>query len=193
MASMTTPLLDKDGVGTASYASLGAGVKKALEEIVAAGEKIRVIVLGAREQAMVGTDRRVFVCKPGSTGASLGAGVTAWRYENLAGVQLQKGFLTDAVVLRTRRRTRGKTSYWGEKGDDPFTADNAIPIADASDQVRTGVAFLSQLIALAHTTPPRPVPMVVADRLRNLADLRDRGILTEHEFQAAKTRILDNA
>ena len=191
MASMPAPLLDKDGVGTASYASLGARVKRALEEIVAAGEKIRVIVLGAREQAMVGTDIRVFVCKPGATEASLGAGITAWRYENLAGVQLQKGFLTDAVVLRTRRRTRGKTSYWGEKGDDPFTADNAIPIADASDQVRTGVAFLSQLIALAHT-PPRPVPMVVADRLRNLADLRDRGILTEHEFQAAKTRILDN-
>jgi hypothetical protein len=186
---MTTPYVDGDGAGTASYASLEAGVKRALEEMLAAGEKVRVAICGARGQAIVATGTRVFVCKPASTTAS-GAEITAWPYENLAGVELQKRFLTDAVVLRPRGRTRRKTGYWGEKGEDPFTAADAIPITSDSEQVRTAVAFLSQLIVLARDRP-RTVPLV-ADKLRKLAELRDRGALTEHEFQAAKRRVLGN-
>jgi hypothetical protein len=67
---MTTPDLDRAAVGTASYASLGAGMKSALEDMLAPGERIRVIIGGARGQALVGADTRVLVCKPGATGAA---------------------------------------------------------------------------------------------------------------------------
>jgi len=191
---MTRPRLDSEGVDTAAYASLPTRVKHALEERLVVGETIRVILCGAGGQAMVGTDRRVFVCKPGAEAdVAAGAEITAWEYTDLVRVRLQKRFLSDAVVLQPRRRTRQRTSYWGEAGDDPFTAANAIPISGDPDHVRAGVVFLSQLITLPRApTPSAGTVPAVADRLRKLAALRDRGILTEHEFLAAKARILSN-
>ena len=47
--------------------------------------------------------------------------------------------------------------------------------------------------AYAEPPPPAPAPAPAVDpveRLSELADLRDRGVLTEEEFTAAKSKIL---
>ncbi len=47
----------------------------------------------------------------------------------------------------------------------------------------------------AHTPPPTAAPVAaggdaLVDRLTRLADLRDRGVLSEEEFQAQKAKLL---
>ena len=52
-------------VGLDSYKRLKRRVQQALESNLTENEPIRVIIHGAHGQAMIGTDSRVFVCKPG--------------------------------------------------------------------------------------------------------------------------------
>jgi hypothetical protein len=143
---------------------------------------------------MVGTDSRVFVCKPGfMAGATFGAEVTSWSYQNLIGVQAHKGVMSGAVVLQGPGQSGQKTSYWGGGKDDPAKAPNAIPVAGDWQQVNAGVARLRQLIDEAHRPAQTGVPTAqpsAADELRKFADLRNEGVLSEEEFEQAKMRIL---
>lgn len=192
-----TPQIDEQNVRPADFDKLKGRVKKALGENLAADETIRVIIHGAFGQAMIGTDTRVFVCKPGfMAGAAFGAEVTSWSYVNLVGVQAHKGLTTGSVVLQAPGQTGKRTSYWGGKDEDPAKAPNAIPIAGDWKQVQTGVARLRQLIDRAHTPAAplpgaAPAPPSTADELRKLADLHGDGVLTDAEFQAAKARLLE--
>jgi hypothetical protein len=195
---MTTPRVDEQTVQPGEFEKLKDRVKKALSENVAPDETIRVIIRGARGQAMIGTDSRVFVCKPGfMAGASFGAEVTSWSYRNLLGVQRHKGLMTGAVLLQGPGQTGKKTSYWAnKKNDDPWKAPNAIPIAGDWSQVDAGVARLRQLIDQAHAPSATerdvaPAPSSTADELRKLAELHSQGVLTDEEFQSAKTRVLE--
>jgi hypothetical protein len=193
----TRPALDAS-VQAADYDSLKRKVKAALVQNLASDETIKAIIRGAHGQAMIGTERRVFVCKPGfMAGASFGAEVTSWSYQNLLGVQAHKGMLSGAVVLQGPGQTGTKTSYWQGGRDDPRQAPNAIPIAGDWPRVNQGVARLRQLIDDAHR-PVAPVlapattqaPLSTADELRKLADLREEGILSEEEFESAKAQLL---
>jgi Short C-terminal domain len=194
--SELTPPLDAEHVTSGDFANLNRKVKTALIDNLLPNETIRVIIRGARSQAMIGTDRRVFVCKPGfAAGAAFGVEVTSWSYVNLLGVQRHKGMVSGAIVLQGPGQSGKKTSYWGNKDDDPFKAPNALPIAGNWKHVDVGVTRLRHLIDAAHTpiaTPQAttPTPASTADELRKLAELHAEGILTAEEFQAAKAQLL---
>jgi Short C-terminal domain len=195
--AMAAPSPDEASAHPAEFQMLRGKVQQAVEENLAPGEAIRVIIRGAQGQAMIGTDTRVFVCEPGfMAGASFGAEVTSWSYLNLLGVQLHKGMVSGSVVLQGPGQTGKKTSYWGQGDDDPRRMPNAIPIAKDWKQVQAGVARLRQLIDQKHAPAPvaplaAPTPLSVADELRKLADLRSHGILTDAEFQSQKARLLE--
>ena len=77
------------------FAKLKSKVKTVLEQNLGSDDAIRFVIRGAHGQAMVGTDTRVFVCKPGfMAGATFGAEVTSWSYANPVGVQVHKGTFT---------------------------------------------------------------------------------------------------
>lgn len=191
---MSTPERSRLGIEPADFEKLKKKVKAAVTENLAPDEAIRVIVHGANGQAIVGSDTRAFVCKPGFlAGATLGAEVTSWSYRNLLGVQVHKGMVSGAVVLQGPGQTGTKTSYWGGKGDDPYKAPNAIPVAGDWQTIQARVATLRQLIDAAHgsAVAPAPAPPAsVADELRKLADLRTEGVLSEDEFAALKSKLL---
>ena len=112
---MSQPSLD-ESISTAVYDKLKKKVKQALEENIAPGETIRVLIRGAHGQAIVGTDNRAFVCKPGfMAGASFGAEITSWSYQNLVGVQAHKGLMSGSVVLQGPGQS-GKKRATGEEG-----------------------------------------------------------------------------
>jgi hypothetical protein len=193
---MATPPLDRERVSSDVYEKLKGKVRNALEQNLAPEETIRVIIRGAHGQAMIGTNTRVFVCKPGfMAGASFGAEVTSWGYQNLLGVQAHKGIMSGSVVLQGPGQSGQKTSYWASGKDDPAKAPNAIPVAGDWKQVHEGVAVLRQLIDAAHQAPADGGGAVAssstADELRKLADLRSEGILSDEEFQAAKARLIE--
>jgi hypothetical protein len=193
---VSTPRLDESSVKPVAYEKLNKKVKNALSENVSAEETIKVVIRGAHGQAIVGTDSRAFICKPGfMAGAAFGMELTSWSYRNVTGVQAHKGMLSGAVVLQAPGQTGNKTSYWSSKDDNPTKAPNAIPVAGDWTEVNAGVARLRELIDAAHRPAAAPVPTSsggAADELRKLADLRDQGILTDEEFQAAKARVLES-
>jgi Short C-terminal domain len=191
------PRLDYPGAHPRDFGNLNPKVQRALEENLARDETIQVIIRGAHGQAMIGTESRVFVCKPGwMDGAAFGAETTSWSYRNLVGVQVHKGLMSGAVVLQAPGQTGKKTSYWGNKDDDPAKAPNAIPVVGAWSEVQAGVVRLRQLVDQAHAPVSAAPPATQAqpskaDELRKLADLHGDGILTDEEFRHAKSRLLE--
>jgi hypothetical protein len=61
--------------------------------------------------------------------------------------------------------------------------------ANAAAQTESAVAFREQLAA-GFSAPRGVAPVDVADQLTKLADLRDRGALTDAEFEAQKAKLL---
>ena len=153
-------------------------------------------------------------------GASFGSELTTWDYRNLAGVQLHTGMMSGAVVLQASGQSGTSTSYWKNKDSDPYKTPNAIPIVRPWDQAQAGVARLRELVDAVHrpetpTAPswppsaPAAPPGEPAARdtsfptsvsagtgeptvqlLRDLAELRDAGILTTEEFETKKAEVL---
>jgi len=192
--AVSVPQIDQRSVNPADFEKLKNKVKQALSENISPDETVRVIIRGAQGQAIVATDTRAFVCKPGfMAGATFGAEVASWSYQNITGVQVHKGMLTGSVVIQAPGQSGKKTSYWGQKNDDPYKAPNAIPVASDWSDVKAGVARLRQLIDVVHTPASSPAGQAApstADELRKLAELRSDGILSEEEFQTAKAQLL---
>jgi hypothetical protein len=181
---------------------LHAKARAEITSSLAAGEEIAVVITGASKQAIVGTDRRVFVYKKGfMAGATFGSELTSFDYRNLGGVQLHRGMMSGAVVLQGPGLSGASTNYWKNSDSDPFKAPNAIPLVRPFEPAEAGVAELRRLIADAHSgahdqpvqsPPPQPAaaPASVADELQKLAALRDAGHLSAEEFQRLKDRLL---
>ena len=180
---------------TGPRARLHPKANEALDTNLDPDEQVVVVITGASNQALIGTDRRAFVYKKGfMAGAAFGSEMTSWDYRNLVGVQLHAGMMSGSVVLQAPGQSGSKTNYWKQGDDDPFKAPNAIPVSRPFDQAEKGVAELRRLIAQAHAPVQAPAaapqPVSFAEEIAKLADLRSSGALTDEEFAAAKARLL---
>jgi hypothetical protein len=186
--------------GTADRASLHKKANAELDANLRPDESVEVIINGPSNQAVIGTDRRVFVYKKGfMAGATFGAEMTSWDYRNLVGVQIHTGMMSGAVVLQAPGQSGIKTSVWASGDGDPYKAPNAIPINRPFDQAKVGVGRLRELIETAHRESPNAAGAPVAgsgpslaDELKKLADLRATGVLSDDEFVALKAKLLSN-
>ena len=171
-------------------------VQGVLEENLAPDEVVQVVIRGAHGQAIVGTQSRAFVIKPGwMAGATLGAETTTFSYPTLLGVQVHKGMISGAVALQTPAHTGTKMSYWGSQKDDPSKAPNAIPVTNEWPHVKAAASNLRALIDAAHAPAPSTPAAATSDgsftdQLEKLAALRASGALSEQEFNAAKQRLI---
>jgi hypothetical protein len=181
----------------AQVSRLRQRVRQALAENLREGEVVRVVIHGANGQAIIGTDSRLFVIKPGfMAGASFGVETTSWSYRNLVGVQVHKGMMTGSVVVQAPGQSGASTSYWGGGKSDPYKAPNAIPIAGGWQEVRSAVAELQNLVDESHQPGPAPAPRVeisIAEELKKLAELNQSGALTDDEFAAAKQHLISRS
>lgn len=181
----------------AQVAKLKNRVRVALTENLKADEKVRVVIHGANGQALIGTDSRLFVIKPGfMAGSAFGVETTSWSFRNLVGIQVHKGMVTGSVVVQAPGQSGTNTSYWGGDKSDPYKAPNAIPIAGNWQEVRSAVAELQNLIDEAHNpvqVAPSPPASSVADELKKLAELNQAGALTDEEFAAAKQQLISGS
>ena len=165
---------------------------EAVERTLAADERVRLVIRGASNQAIVATDRRALVFKKGfMAGATFGSELTSWSYQNLVGVQIHTGMMSGAVILQGPGQAGTRTSRWKGDDADPDLAPNAIPLIRPFDEARRGAAELGRLIDEAHRAAPADqAEASVADELRKLADLRADGVLTDAEFAALKAKLL---
>jgi Short C-terminal domain len=106
------------------------------------------------------------------------------RMEKLGGApaeDLMKDAIADPAAFRERMWARADTlKAQAAQGINPLTGEK-------SDQPVSGSNPLANMQAAFGMAPAAPDP---ADQIAKLADLRDRGALTDEEFQAEKKKIL---
>jgi len=146
-----------------------------------------------------------------SFAAGLGAGtlggrrVTHFPYKQITGIEYNAGMLSGVLeILTPSYQGSANKDFWKGLGkgtntdsNDPFKLSNTLPLgkeqfavaAPAIQQLREKVAA-SHAVEVVVQAPISAAPASMADELRQLAELKEQGILTEEEFSAAKARIL---
>jgi hypothetical protein len=114
-------------------------------------EKVKVIIQGLSDSAIIGTDTRCFVYKRGEMGgAAFGGKLISWDYANLNGVQLETGSQSGAVSLQGPGTTSEDMSYWNTHKEGPAASPYQISLTkELFEQAREGVAVLRKLISNA--------------------------------------------
>jgi hypothetical protein len=143
-------------------------------------ETVRVIIQGLIGSAFVGTDRRLFVFRKQLWNMK----TASWGYESITGV---------AMDFPTMGRRFVEVHAAGEHSD--LTTMQISGSNGAADRAKEGIALLRQLIAeyrqrSAQRASLHPSDPSAAQRLRELAGLRDAGIITGAEFEAKKKELL---
>lgn len=185
-----------------SVGDLHPKAQSALKENLMPDEAVRVILLGVRRNAaMIATDSRIFIFKTGvAAGATFGSKFASFDYRNVSGVTLHTGAMTGSAVLDIAGAAPVGSSYWGNKNNDPWKAQNAIPIARPYEPAKTEIGKVRHLIAAWHDGQSRSGAVSgeskssssedIVDQIKRLGDLRDQGVLTAEEFNTKKTELL---
>lgn len=183
---VTRVLHDPDPL--ADLGRLGPRAARALGENLAPDETVRVVIRGRASQAIVGTDTRVLVLKPGFIpGADPAAEVSSWDYRDVAGVEVNERILGGSVALRVPGRDAIELPFWGGGSADPREAPNAIPAGGDWDVIRARADSLASLIDAQHASDTRSES--AAQLLRELEDLHRHGVLSDAETSVAERRL----
>jgi hypothetical protein len=128
---------------------------EALDENLAPDERVRVVVRGSFNSALIATDRRVFMFKMGAeSGALMGTKLTSYSYDKLSGCSFETGVLTGRVSL---------DGPWGRERGKRHDPAHGLALARRHfKQARQGAIALGQLIAKQqmglHTRLTDPAP-----------------------------------
>lgn len=142
-----------------------------LHEIMREGEQILFLTSGFYDGTtwlIVATDLRVIFL---DKGLIFGLKQLEFAYEKISSIKQTNGLILAAVTMAT-------------SGGEAMI-DN-IPKGEA----RKMCEVVSERISRGSRAVPRSSNDDIIDKLKQLAELRDRGVLTEEEFLAQKARIL---
>lgn len=162
-------------------AQLHKDANQALDDHLAPGETVKVIIRGSSSSAIIGTDRRVFVFKKGIFNREL----ATFEYKETSGVILQTGLVLGYAALQ------GPGLAAVDGADKTSKAPHAISINEKG-QAQENVPLLRALISERQAAAAAPAAPGgdVTDQLRKLGELRDSGILTDAEFDSKKAELL---
>ena len=130
--------------------------------------------------------------------------MTTIHYSEMTGIQVNTGHLMGVLQVTSPSYPAVRADYWTSANkatkagvDSATVAPNCIPIAKKQvTKWEPQLERLRQLIAEAHAPVKVTTPALVssppsaADRLKQLAELRDDGIISAEDFDAKKTQLL---
>jgi len=162
---------------------------------IVAGETILVKLPGLcgwqEGVAFVVTDRRIYILKWGMfTGHTFGGQCGAYGFNQITGLEIRKQFLGGMLQVLTAANRNTQSIFSG----DMKKADNIVVF----NWPRQGEAF-QRAVSIAREVMQKAMNAGAAhivehesdaDEIAKLALLRDKGILTEEEFQAKKRQLL---
>jgi hypothetical protein len=168
-------------------------MKPLLDQSIEPGEKVEILIVGAFNQMVVGTDRRIVVLKKGlMAGATFGHKLSSWEYRNVTGIQLDTRASSGILIIHAGGEEPIKSSYWASGKGSAQEAPNAITFASKPDaDAQAGVAQLRKRVADAHAPQQSTVAPDPVEQLRKLGELRDSGVITPEEFESKKRDLLD--
>lgn len=139
---------------------------------------------------------------------SLGGGrITIFHYSEITGIEYNAGFLNGVLeVLTPSYQGTANKDFWrgsnksrNADSNDPWTLSNCLPMAKPIyqsalprlNEMRARIAESKRsTVVVEPTAAQSPETRGLAEELERLAGLRDRGVLDELEFAAAKKAAL---
>lgn len=178
-------------------------------------EPVKLILIGnvAYAGALVAFEDRCLIAKGGAMGSfmagSLGGGrVTTFYFDQITGIEYNSGLISGVLeVLTPSYQGTANKDFW--KGissgglrnlddNDPWKLSNTLPLN--KDDYRTAKPLIDSLRKLIseyrrggiqqQATPARQNNL--SEELLKLSELRDKGVLSDDEFTAAKAKLLGN-
>ena len=151
------------------------------------GEAVKVVIRGPWDQAIIATERRLFIFKRGwMGGAFLGRKMTSWDYRTITGISMETTALGGIVAVEIPGGSAGADRGYFS-GSNP---SNTLPITRESyDTAAKGVAEIRRLIS-EHQSGGRAIQGSLAQEMERLARLHERGQLTDDEFATMKRRLM---
>jgi len=154
-----------------------------VKRILESGEQILLAAQEARSTNLINPDTifvttgRLIVRRPSSLG--MRKNIEDYRYMDIANVQLHSGILRSSILLKMR-----------------FRSDN-VEIDNISKEVgekvfkliQEGIAKLSP-VSLPTVKTPDAFQQEIIDKIKELAKLKDQGLLTDEEFTRKKADLL---
>lgn len=177
--------------------ALSGGLKKALDSNIGPSEEIAVSLQGLRGEALVATDRKVYVLKAGySSGAMFGGKCKAFPYGHISSVEFSCGLtqgrvqITAAGSVEQRGHSgKGALDAWA----DAHQAENVVNFHKGRKALFQEAAnLIRERVDAAHNQPAVTAAVAVdeAEQIRKLKGLVEDGIITQEEFEAKKRQIL---
>lgn len=171
--------------------------EKIVNQNMSEDEKILVKLQGNNGQALVMTNKRLYIVKWGFVaGNTFGGKCVGYEYKNVTALEINKHMVNHIFQVLTPATQHQKLQTIGgrEKGTNATESDFAITYSNSKVVPLFQVAVNKgrQIIEKAHETSGS---QTAADdgglqQLERLAELKDKGILTNEEFQAKKKQIL---
>lgn len=169
--------------------------EKILSQNLQPGEKVMVKLQGQFGQALVMTNKRLYIVKWGmQAGSTFGGKCIAYEYRNITAIEIRKHAMSRFVQILTPATQDRKLSYWASsnKPESAIASDFAVTYESKKDPafqeaVNTARRVMEKLHEGAHHSVAADDSI---DQLEKLAALRQKGILTDEEFQAKKKQIL---
>jgi Short C-terminal domain len=191
---------------TVGISDLPKQVRKHAAGHIGESEPILFFLEGNHHQTLVALPDRVAIFKPGFMANSTGGcRVTAIPYREMTGVQMNTGMMLGVFQVTSPSYPAVRTDFWtnadnmvNASSNSPTVAPNCIPIAKRDVKLwEPELDRLRRLIAEAHApianqveTGATPPAAKAAERLKQLAELREMGILTDEEYGAKKAEML---
>ncbi|GCE89684.1 hypothetical protein MSKU15_1285 [Komagataeibacter diospyri] len=185
---------------------LPKSLEKAVAQNVKPGETVLVKICGAAKEALICTDSRVLIIKTGlMTGHLFGSNVFQLNYSNIASAEVKYKLLTGYFEISAGGVQNSNMSYWSQDdATNPAKAPNCVSLTgkEMANSFREASQLIMQKIAEAKAPPPAHATSNAASpetsssssdlvsQLEQLAKLKEAGVLSQEEFDAAKRKLI---
>jgi len=181
------------------HGRLAEGIRGALYE----DEKIELMYSSSglsikNTQALILTNRRVLIGKSGrDAGMHFGKEVTAFNYAEITNVEYRTGPLTGWIEILSPAFPAILNPHFYSSGEanDPWKRPNCIPVILGDKKKGNEIALeIRRRTDAAKNKQGTPIVQSgtdLADQIQKLADLLPKGLITEHEFRAAKAKLIN--
>ena len=172
--------------------NLGGRGEKILKKNLQAGEGLIAKLKGSFGEAFVVTDHNIYVVKWGfMTGQFFGGRCNCYPFQRIVGIEYKKNLISGTVEVLTaaNQNIRGM-SYWGMGANSAIQSDNAVSFLDRDHKKFQEVVNRARELMTDKLGAVGSGRKDDLDQLEKLAVLKEKGIITNEEFDAKKKMIL---
>lgn len=161
-----------------------------LKQHIHADEKILAKLQGNFGQGLAVTDKRLYIIKWGAfAGSIFGGRCITFDYGRITGVKINTGMTTGTLEILTAANQDQPKSYWGQGQDNANQADDAITFGSSQFNDFREVAKICHDM-IEDAKQGKLSTHSGFNDLEQLASLKEKGIITQEEFDAKKKQIL---